>query len=152
LSSVFTLTLSKEPFALGKGFAECGTRQSPLGNIFVGKWTLPSAFYRGTRQNIFTFCRVPGKALGKIFAPSLHRTLPVTLSSARLALVKIFFLFFLTLPSAPGPALGKVFSFFKKHFAECHRPDTRQSFFLFKKNITLPSAACSALSKVFSFF
>ena len=34
LPSVFTL--GKEPFALGKGFAECSTRQSPLGKIFLG--------------------------------------------------------------------------------------------------------------------
>ena len=49
MPSVFTL--GKEPFALGKGFAECNTRQSPLGKIFLGKGSLPSAFYRGTRQN-----------------------------------------------------------------------------------------------------
>ena len=47
LPSVFTL--GKEPFALGKGFAECNTRQSPLGKIFLGKGSLPSAFYPGTR-------------------------------------------------------------------------------------------------------
>ena len=51
LPSVFTLTLGKEPFAHGKGFAECSTRQSPLDKIFLGKGSLPSAFYRGTRQN-----------------------------------------------------------------------------------------------------
>jgi hypothetical protein len=50
LPSVFTL--GKEPFALGKDFAERSTRQSPLGNFFHGKNTLPSAFYRGARQNI----------------------------------------------------------------------------------------------------
>ena len=49
LPSVFTL--GKEPFALGKDFAECSARQSPLGKIFLGKGSLPSAFYRGTQQN-----------------------------------------------------------------------------------------------------
>ena len=49
LPSVFTL--GKEPFALGKGFAECSTRQSPLGKIFLDKGSLPSVFYRGTQQN-----------------------------------------------------------------------------------------------------
>ena len=49
LPSVFTL--GKELFALGKDFAECSARQSPLGKIFLGKGSLPSAFYRGTRQN-----------------------------------------------------------------------------------------------------
>jgi hypothetical protein len=61
------LTLDKELFPLGKGFVECSTRQSPLGKIFLGKVTLPSAFYRGTRQNIKKFCRVLGVALGKTF-------------------------------------------------------------------------------------
>jgi len=66
LPSVFTL--GKEPFALGKGFAECSTQQSPLGKNFLGKRSLPSAFYRGTRQNKKQFCRMLGAALGKIFS------------------------------------------------------------------------------------
>ena len=66
LPSVFTL--GKEPFALGKDFAECSARQSPLGKIFLGKGSLPSAFYRGTRQNKKQFCRVLRAALGKIFS------------------------------------------------------------------------------------
>jgi hypothetical protein len=41
--------------------------KSPLGNFFHGKNTLPSAFYRGARQNIEKFCRVFVKALGKVF-------------------------------------------------------------------------------------
>ena len=61
-------TLGKEPFALGKGFAECSTRQSLLGKIFLGKGSLPSVFYRGTRQNKKQFCRVLRAALGKIFS------------------------------------------------------------------------------------
>ena len=69
LPSVFTL--GKEPFALGKGFAECSTRQSPLGKNFLGKGSLPSAFYRGTRQNNFfkksTLPSAPAQALGKVF-------------------------------------------------------------------------------------
>jgi hypothetical protein len=72
---------------------------------------LLSAFYRGTRQNIFIFCQVPGNALGKIFAPSRRQPLTVTLPSARPALGKFFYFF--TLPSAPSLALGKgFFSFF----------------------------------------
>jgi hypothetical protein len=86
------------------------SRQSPLGNIFVGKGTLPSAFYRGTRQNILKFYRVPGKALDKIFASSRHLLLTVTLPSGRPALGNFFYFF--TLPSAPSTALGKVFFFF----------------------------------------
>ena len=38
-------------FTLGKGFAECSTRQSPLGKLFLGKGSLPSALYPSTRQN-----------------------------------------------------------------------------------------------------
>jgi hypothetical protein len=45
------------------------------------------------------------------------------------------------------------FLFLKKHyFAECRRPNTRQSFSLFKKNITLPSALGPALDKDFFSF
>ena len=75
-------TLGKEPFALGKGFAECSTRQSPLGKIFLGKESLPSAFYPGTRQNKKN-CRVLGAALGKIFSAVARRPLTVILPSAR---------------------------------------------------------------------
>jgi hypothetical protein len=63
-----------------------------LGKGFVGKGTLPSVFYRNTRQNIFIFCRVPGKTLGKIFGPSRQLSLTVTLPSAGPAL-GIFFIF-----------------------------------------------------------
>ena len=45
--------LGKAQFSLGKGFAECCTRQRPLGKKCVGKVSLPSVF-----------CR----ALGKAFA------------------------------------------------------------------------------------
>ena len=67
LPSVFTL--GKEPFALGKGFAECSTRQSPLGKIFLGKGSLPSAFYRGTRQNKKNFAECLGRHSAKYFRP-----------------------------------------------------------------------------------
>ena len=91
MSSVFTV--GKEPFALGKGFAECNTRQSPLGKIFLDKGSLPSAFYPDTRQNKKN-CRVLGAALGKIFsavaAPAVNGYLKITL------------------PSAPAQTLGKV--------------------------------------------
>ena len=65
LPSVFTL--GKEPFALGKGFAECSTRQSPLGKFFLGKGSLPSAFYRGTRQNKKKFAECLGRHSTKYF-------------------------------------------------------------------------------------
>ena len=70
-------------FTLGKGFAECSTRQSPLGKNFLGKGSLPSVFYRGTRQNKKQFCRVLGAALGKIFSAVARRPLTVILPSAR---------------------------------------------------------------------
>ena len=92
LPSVFTL--GKEPFALGKGFAECSTQQSPLGKNFLGKRSLPSAFYRGTRQNKKQFCQVLGAALGKIFSAVARRPLTVILPSARPSTQQIFFYFF----------------------------------------------------------
>ena len=66
MPSVFIL--GKEPFALSKGFAACSTRQSPLDKIFLGKGSLPSAFYSGTRQNKKKIYRVLGTALDKIFS------------------------------------------------------------------------------------
>ena len=92
LPSVFTL--GKEPFALGKGFAECSTRQSPLGKIFLGKGSLPSAFYRGTRQNKKQFCRVLGAALGKIFSAVARRPLTIILPSAQTSTRQKNILFF----------------------------------------------------------
>ena len=131
--SVFTL--GKDPFALGKGFAECSTRQSPLGKFFLGKGSLPSAFYRGTRQNKKQFLPSAwGGTRQNIFGRS---TLTVngcfaeglTQHSAK---KKLFFLK-ITLPSAPAQALGKGFlNFFKKS--------------------TLPSAPVQTLGKVFFIF
>ena len=146
LPSVFTL--GKEPFALGKGFAECSTRQSPLGKIFLGKGSLPSAFQRGTRQNkkklpsawggtrqnIFSRC---APAVNGYFAecPTQHSVIflkkllcrvPQPRHSAK------FFLFFLKKYFAECPCLGTRQSFFKKkYFAECPCAGTRQSFFYF---------------------
>jgi len=87
LPSVFTLGKGKK--TLGKGFTECGTRQSLHGKIRLGKETLPSAFFRDARQNINIFCRVLTAALGKIFSA----VTPLTVS----------------LPSATKKPLGKVF-------------------------------------------
>ena len=100
----------KEPFALGKGFAECSTRQSPLGKIFLGKGSLPSAFYQGTRQNKKQFCRVLGAALGKIF--SAVATPAVNGYFAEWPTQHSAKFFLITLPSAPAQALGKVFFIF----------------------------------------
>jgi hypothetical protein len=65
LPSVFTL--GKEPFALGTGFAKCSTRNSPIGNIFHGKGTLPSAFYYGTWQIIKNFAECLERHSAKFF-------------------------------------------------------------------------------------
>ena len=130
LPSVFTL--GKEPFALGKGFAECSTRQSP-GKIFLDKGSLPSAFYRGTRQNKKKLPSAWGGTRQNISgrcAPAVNgyfAECPTQHSAKK----KLFFLK-ITLPSAPAQALGKVFFIFlKKYFAECPWPGTRQSFFFF---------------------
>jgi hypothetical protein len=54
-------TLGKGYFTLGKGFAECNARQRTLGKDFIGKGSLPSAFFR-TLGKDFAECQ---KALGK---------------------------------------------------------------------------------------
>ena len=48
--------LGKAQFALGKGFAECCTRQRPLGKKWVGKDVFAECLLSGTRQSL---CRVP---------------------------------------------------------------------------------------------
>ena len=104
MPSVFTL--GKEPFALGKGFAECSTRQSPL-----GKGSLPSAFYPGTRQNKKKICRVLGAALGKIFSVVAAPVVKGYFAECptQHSVKTILFFLKITLPSAPAQALGKVF-------------------------------------------
>ena len=49
--------LSKGLFALGKGFAECCTRQRTLGKEAIGKGLFAEFFSSGTRQRL---CRVSG--------------------------------------------------------------------------------------------
>ena len=132
LPSVFTL--GKEPFALGKGFAEYSTRQIPLGKIFLGKGSLPSAFYRGTRQNKKKLPSAWGGTRQNIFGRS---TLTVNGCFAE----------GLTQHSAK-----KKFIFFKNYFAECSSLGTRQSFLIIFLKITLPSAPIKALGKFFYFF
>ena len=149
LPSVFTL--GRKPFALGKGFAECSIRQSPLCKNFLGKGSLPSAFYRGTWQNKKQFCQVLGRHSAKYFRPLWHRPLTVILPSARPSTrqKKIIFLknYFAECPN-PGTRQS-FFYFFLKYFAECPCPDTRQSFFYFFLKITLPSAPVLVLGKEF---
>jgi hypothetical protein len=50
-------TLDKDYFTLGKGFAECYTRQRTLGKDFIGKEFFAECFFSDTRQS--------QKALGK---------------------------------------------------------------------------------------
>jgi hypothetical protein len=42
----------QSPITLGKGFAECNTRQRALGSNFVGKDVFAECFLLATRQNI----------------------------------------------------------------------------------------------------
>jgi hypothetical protein len=49
-------TLGKGYFTLGKGFAECNTRQRTLGELYIGNSLFAEYFLSGTRQRI---CRVP---------------------------------------------------------------------------------------------
>jgi hypothetical protein len=79
--------LGKAPIALGKGFAECRTRQRALGKEPVGKGFFVECHISGTWQSL---CRVPRKHLAKKNPPS---TLTVSLPSATSAALgkKIFF-------------------------------------------------------------
>jgi len=54
--------LGKDHFALGKRFAECGTRQKTLGETLVGKAGFAECLLSDTRQR---FCRVPKMHLAK---------------------------------------------------------------------------------------
>jgi hypothetical protein len=61
-------TLGKGYFTLGKGFAECNTRQRTLGKYFIGKGFFAECFFSDTRQRL---CRVSKstwqrKTLGKL--------------------------------------------------------------------------------------
>ena len=62
------VTLGKGQFALGKLFAECNTRQTPLGKHHSAKpptaqWSLPSVGFRALGKD-FAECQDP--ALGKL--------------------------------------------------------------------------------------
>jgi hypothetical protein len=49
-------THGKGYFTLGKGFAECNTRQRTLGELYIGNSIFAEYFLSGTRQRL---CRVP---------------------------------------------------------------------------------------------
>jgi hypothetical protein len=55
-------TLDKGYFTLGKGFAECNTRQRTLDKYFIGKGFFAEYFFR-TLGKDFVECQ---KALGKL--------------------------------------------------------------------------------------
>ena len=63
-------TLGKGPFALGKGFAECGTRQTALGKKSDGEGTFAECLFSGTRQSL---CRV-SKSTRQIFRNHIRKT------------------------------------------------------------------------------
>jgi hypothetical protein len=66
-------THGKGYFTLGKGFAECNTRQRTLGELYIGSGLFAEYFLSGTRQRI---CRV-SLTLGKEKSPS-RRQVTVT--------------------------------------------------------------------------
>ena len=124
------VTLGKGQFALGKLFAECYTRQTPLGKASHGK-------------GIFAECRALGKAATwRHPGPALRRLalgkVPAQ-GGATWPLCRVLDpgtrQMFETLPSARVLALGKVLSCcpVEGHFAECIGLSTRQSglFFFF---------------------
>jgi hypothetical protein len=55
-------TLGKAPKTLGKGFAECNTRQRALGSEYSGKDVFAECLLSGTRQR---FCLVSGRRSAK---------------------------------------------------------------------------------------
>jgi len=63
-------TLGKGPFALGKGFAECGTRQTALGKKSDGEGTFAECLFSGTRQSL---CRV-SKNIRQTFRNQIRKT------------------------------------------------------------------------------
>ena len=63
-------TLGKGPFALGKGFAECGTRQTALGKKSDGEGTFAECLFSGTRQSL---CRV-SKSTRQTFRNQIRKT------------------------------------------------------------------------------
>ena len=63
-------TLGKGPFALGKGFAECGTRQTALGKKSDGEDTFAECLFSGTRQSL---CRV-SKSTRQTFRNQIRKT------------------------------------------------------------------------------
>jgi hypothetical protein len=46
-------TLGKDYFTIGKGFAECNTRQKTLGKDFIGKGFFTECFFSDTRQRLY---------------------------------------------------------------------------------------------------
>ena len=58
-------TLGKDPFALGKGFAECGTRQIRHGKKSDGETIFAECFFSGTLQSL---CHEP-EDTRQIFGP-----------------------------------------------------------------------------------
>ena len=103
--------LGKGQIALGKAFAECGTRQRTHGKKLIGKALFAECLLSGTRQR---------KATVMASVP-----LTVALPSANPAGTRQRFFIFLKkfyLPSAP-----KFEFFLKNFFAECHLSGTRQS-------------------------
>ena len=63
-------TLGKGSFALGKGFAECGTRQTALGKKSDGEGTFAECLFSGTRQSL---CRV-SKSTRQTFRNQIRKT------------------------------------------------------------------------------
>ena len=133
LPSVFTLgkepfVLGKEPFVLGKGFAECSTRQSPLGKIFLGKWSLPSAFIGALGKIKNNFAECLGRHSAKYFRPLRRRLLTVILPSALPSTRQFFFKLLCRVPQ-PRHSAKFFFIFFKKLLYRVPQPRHSAKFF-----------------------
>ena len=121
--------LGKGQIALGKAFAECGTRQRTHGKKLIGKDLFVECLLSGTRQR---FCREPRGHSAK--KSDRHGAESVDGGFAE---------------CQPCRHSAKIFLFFLKKFL-CRVPTGRRSAkfdFFFKKN-SLPSALWPALGKV----
>jgi len=124
------VALGKGPIALGKGFAECHTRQRANGKAASGEGFFAECHLSGTRQRL---CRVPGRhSVKKIGRQPLTASLPSAGSGRHSTKLFPFFLKN-PLPSAFLTRHSAKKFFFEKSFAECLPDPTLGKEFFLKK-------------------
>ena len=126
--------LGKGQIALGKAFAECGTRQRTHSKKLIGKDRFAECLLSGTRQRL---CRVPRGHSAK--KSDRHGDVPVDGHFAE---------------CQPCRHSVKIFYFFlKKFFAECQPcRHSAKIFLFFLKKILCRVPSIRPLAKMFYFF